>query len=443
MSSGFAFYFAAFASMCVIGLGLSLSAFRQIAAQRSWPLGELTAQSKATAPLIGIVSVCLGLLSVLLRHDEATAGALLIGGLSFALLWTVLLRSSASVAQLVLPFLAVVSVFDIALTLSERGFPRLGAISAAQAFPLVAGLVGALAFGTGDFCGGRAAIQLNGLCVVAIAQVTSAATGLSIFHASSAALPVGRAQSLAILAGAFHVTAVYFLYQGMARGRISVVAPIAAVVGIAVPVVTDMVFVDNVAFVHLAGILIAVAAILLITDNEPNAEVGDASTLSISIRHGALSGLGYGFADLCLGVLEQADAKGALAIARLTGALLTLVALLLIVFGRYLRSQARRPAPISSIASLGVPAIATGRIIDRGLAIAIGLGVLAGVLDCIGQLGYVLSATSGQMSIAAALVALYPAVSVALAVWFLKEHIHPVQRVGLAAGLVSIIFLTR
>jgi len=64
------------------------------------------------------------------------------------------------------------------------------------------------------------------------------------------------------------------------------------------------------------------------------------------------------------------------------------------------------------------------------------------VLDCFGQLGYVLSATQGQMSIAAALIAFYPAVSVALAVWLLKERIGSPQITGLTASFGSILLLS-
>ena len=95
-------------------------------------------------------------------------------------------------------------------------------------------------------------------------------------------------------------------------------------------------------------------------------------------------------------------------------------------------------------AALGfMPVQAAPLRLDKGTKRGLQLCVLAGVLDCLGQLGYVLSATHGKISVAAALVAMYPAVSVGLAVWLLKERIGPTQLAGLLATFVSIVLLSQ
>jgi len=203
---------------------------------------------------------------------------------------------------------------------------------------VTAGLMGAVAFGAGDFAGGRASLRLNGLSAVAIAQMASAATALCVLAISGALWPDGNLLLLAVLAGTFHVIAVFFLYQGIARGRVSVIAPIAGVTGIALPVLADILFISTASSMQCAGIILAVAAIVLISQS-PEADEEKCGTRQ-SIQFGLISGMGYGLADLCLGLMTPLTAEGGLAVARLTGACLALS--LLASCGTDRASQSRR-----------------------------------------------------------------------------------------------------
>jgi uncharacterized membrane protein len=334
------------------------------------------------------------------------------------------------------------------VVLAKKGdAPVLGEIGSVPA-----GLMGAVAFGAGDFAGGRAALRLNGLSAVAIAQVVAAATGVLVLGMTGGAAPVGSQLSLAMLGGAFHVIAVFFIYQGMARGRVSVIAPVAGIVGIAVPVVADMVFIKLASPLQCAGILFAAAAIVLVS--RASTEEENRTQTRFSIRFGIISGIGYGLADLCLGLMTTATAEGALAVARLTGASLSIGLLSAFWLGAgHLatapklastllvshRGQSQAALQISPDMSLWLALPRLDATVRKGLFLC----AMAGLLDCLGQLGYVLSATQGQMSVAAALVAMYPAVSVGLAIWILKERICPMQLAGLVAGLGSILLLSQ
>lgn len=302
--------------------------------------------------------------------------------------------------------------------------------------PVTAGLTGALAFGAGDFAGSRASLRMNGLSAVALAQVAAALTAMAVLTSSGGVIPSGPQYALAASAGLFHVIAVFFLYQGMARGRVSVIAPIAGVVGIAVPVIADMGFIKLIAPIHLVGILLAAVAIVLISRSGSDEE--DRALTAFSIKYGIISGMGYGFADMCLGLMTIETAVGGLAIARMTGAGLAMSLYMIFLASRAMSaSQAYAVAPASSAPAMPAP--------DRTPVLITGvfLCALAGVLDCVGQLGYVLSATQGQMSVAAALIAFYPAVSVALAVVILNERIGAVQMLGLLLSLCSIALLSQ
>lgn len=298
-----------------------------------------------------------------------------------------------------------------------------------------AGLLGAVAFGAGDFAGGRASLRLNGLSAVAVAQSVSAVTALLVLAVAGGVVPNGTRLCLAMLAGTFHVIAVFFIYQGIARGRVSVIAPIAGVTGIALPVLADMMFIQAVSFEQCAGFFLATAAIVLIAQGPSQDE--DRSQTLFSIRFGLASGIGYGLADLCLGLMTVSTAEGGLAVARLTGACLS-IGLLSASWLGPVQMAATRLASVSRESwALSSP------LVDANVRNGLVLCSVAGLLDCFGQLGYVLSATRGQMSIAAALTAMYPAVSVALAIWLLKERIGSIQLTGLAASFGSILMLSQ
>ncbi len=135
-------------------------------------------------------------------------------------------------------------------------------------------------------------------------------------------------------------------------------------------------------------------------------------------------------------------AEGGLAVARTTGAMLAVSVVLMrggfktsLIAGSNLHAWTAPHPPL--------PATGTVPAIDGRLRLGSLLCVVAGVLDCIGQLGYVLSATQGQMSVAAALIATYPAVSAALAMYVFGERIGGKQAIGLGVSLASILLLSQ
>lgn len=296
-----------------------------------------------------------------------------------------------------------------------------------------AGLMGAISFGAGDFAGGRAAVRLSGLTAVGVAQLVAAATATAVLFATGSQVPAGAQLLLAMLAGLFHLSAVFFLYEGMARGRVSVIAPVAGLVGIAVPVIADLGFIEMAAPIHCAGIALAAVAILLFSQSSGEDE--DKALTGFSIRFGILSGMGYGLADLSLGLMTIETAEGGLAAARLAGA----SAALLLMAASRARASGRSDFKLNGSRWGGV-GIAWR---DPHLRVGLALCALAGFLDCLGQLGYVLAATQGQISVAVALVAMYPAVSVGLAVWLLRERIGPTQWAGLATSAAGITLLVQ
>ncbi|MEQ1718381.1 MAG: EamA family transporter [Hyphomicrobium sp.] len=286
---------------------------------------------------------------------------------------------------------------------------------------------------------------MNGLSAVAAAQLVAAMTAVAVLAMTGGTLPKDQQFTLAVLAGYFHVVAVFYIYQGIARGRVSVIAPVSGVVGISLPVLADIVFIEMAKSVQCAGIVLAVIAIIFISQSRDDED--DRDRTSISIRCGLISGLGFGIADLCLGLMTTATAEGGLAVARMTGAGLSAGLMTLLWLG-----TARAATPTRLVAAMPVPALSVPRhlrwpfsrpALDANMQMGLLLCAMAGLLDCLGQLGYVLSATQGQMSVAAALVAMYPAVSIGLAMWLLNERVAPLQMIGIIASLSSIFLLAQ
>jgi drug/metabolite transporter (DMT)-like permease len=92
------------------------------------------------------------------------------------------------------------------------------------------------------------------------------------------------------------------------------------------------------------------------------------------------------------------------------------------------------PVPVRSFASARLP---FGVEVGGGILLAL----LAGAGDCLGHLCYALSAANGEISVAVAVSALFPAVSVLLAILLLKERIGRLQSIGLAVSAGSIVLL--
>jgi drug/metabolite transporter (DMT)-like permease len=66
------------------------------------------------------------------------------------------------------------------------------------------------------------------------------------------------------------------------------------------------------------------------------------------------------------------------------------------------------------------------------------LGLIAGCLDSTGTLLFIRADQTGRLDAAVVLTSLYPAVTVLLARWFLKEHFTRWKAVGILAALLAV-----
>jgi drug/metabolite transporter (DMT)-like permease len=67
---------------------------------------------------------------------------------------------------------------------------------------------------------------------------------------------------------------------------------------------------------------------------------------------------------------------------------------------------------------------------------------LAGLLDTTGNLFYVLASFAGRLDVAAVLSSLYPAGTMLLAAWFLKERATRSQMAGMVLALAAVALIS-
>jgi drug/metabolite transporter (DMT)-like permease len=203
------------------------------------------------------------------------------------------------------------------------------------------------------------------------------------------------------------------LYQGLALGKMSLVAPVTAVLAVILSGLVGLLSGDRLSLVGLAGITLALAAIILISqDGAAKRPPHYDKTRSSRILPIAV------FAGLFIGVffaaLKQSSASSGLlplASARLTA----LVALVVVAL---LRRSALR----------------VGRDV-------VGLILLGGALDILANMLYVLAARHGMLTIAATLTSLYPASTIILARLVLGERLRTIQIAGLSCAGIGVVLI--
>ena len=266
-------------------------------------------------------------------------------------------------------------------------------------------LAAAFAWGVGDFIGGQAAKRRNVFAVVIIADIAGLVLMLALALGRGEALPSRHGVIMAALAGIVGGAGLTAFYRALSLGRVGLNASVTAVLAVALPVLFG-VFTEGLPKpLQLAGFTLALLSIALISLSD--------------LAAGPPRGFG-------LAVLAGAGFGGFLILSKLAGDhglfwILTVIrvaslALVLIIFW----STEKRWLPSWS-----------------GWRLA----AVAGILDVLGNLFYVLATRSGRLDVSAVLSSLYPAVTIALAIIFLHERMNLPQKFGIAGALAATVLL--
>src|SRR6186997_2231674 len=127
-------------------------------------------------------------------------------------------------------------------------------------------------YGGADFLGGIAARRADTVAVVVVSQLSGLVVLAAVLPLLPHAAPVTRDLLWGGVAGVAVAVGLAFLYRALAIGRMSAVAPTTAVCAVVIPVVAAMLFGERPAPRTFAGITLAVAAIVLVSRQRPDAE---------------------------------------------------------------------------------------------------------------------------------------------------------------------------
>ncbi|KAF0109211.1 MAG: hypothetical protein FD146_255 [Anaerolineaceae bacterium] len=272
------------------------------------------------------------------------------------------------------------------------------------------GLSSALAWGAADFCGGLASRKAKAWQAVLFGQAVGLAALLVAAFLSGEALIGWFDWLLCAIAGSTGTLGLLLFFISMTRGRMSVAAPVSALMAAFLPVVVGM-FTDGFpGWLTFGGFALALASIWFISQPD-----------------GGPKGLRLRLADLSLPLVAG------------------------ITFGVYLILMHRGSQdglfwPMVASRSAGVAVMIVYALAARRPVLppksAWPLIVLNGLLDITGNAFYILAGHAGRMDVAAVLASLYPGSTVALAGLFLHERINRLQVAGIAAALAAIVLMT-
>ena len=263
-------------------------------------------------------------------------------------------------------------------------------------------------YGAADFFGGLAAKRLPALVVVAVSQLVGALLVILVVPVVGG---VRTAPDLVLgaAAGLLGALALAVFYSALAAGSMSVVAPVTAVCGAAVPVLAGLATGDSLSVPALAGVVLALPAIALAASE---GGIGALRTGLRALTRPVLAGLGLGGVLLLLHATSPDSGLWPLVASRLAAGVV--VAGVLLARGTSLR------VPRTSLTTV----------------------VAAGAADTLANVLFLLAVRQGQLSVVGLLSSLYPVSTVVLAAAVLRERLSGTQLAGvggcaLAVGLIA------
>ena len=264
-------------------------------------------------------------------------------------------------------------------------------------------LAAALLYGSSDFGGGLASRRLGSLRVAVVGSAAATVLAWATLILVGGPGPSLRAVAWGLASGLAGGVGTLVLYRGLARGQMSVVGPLSAVGAAVVPVVAGVALGERPSLLSVAGVLVALPAIVLVA-----ASGSVRGKLGAGLLDGLVAGLAFGI--LFIGLAQAGRNAGLWPVAsEQTGALLITLAVAV---------QTRKPLRIP-LRTVGLP-------------------VLAGASGMVATLAYFYATHFSMLAIAAVLVSLYPGVTVLFARTLLHERFTPAQRAGLGLCALAI-----
>jgi len=267
-------------------------------------------------------------------------------------------------------------------------------------------------WGVGDFSGGMGVKTAGGsvgaaLRVVILSHMTSFSVLLIAAYALGDPFPHGRLLALGLAAGVAGGTSLSAFYIALSRGAMGASAAISGVLAAAIPALVSMVADGTPGWRKGIGFLVAGAAIWMIAAGDAARE--DASTTWLAIGAGA----GFGIYFVALKYAGAGGVIWPMATARM-GSISTCALIL-----------------------LGLRGAGTVQISRRVVTWVLSTALF----DTSGNLIFIAATRAGRLDVAAVLASLYPASTILLAAWVMKERPTRRQGLGMVVAVVAVVLI--
>jgi drug/metabolite transporter (DMT)-like permease len=274
---------------------------------------------------------------------------------------------------------------------------------------LVLALASGVTWGIGDFVGGLAAKRASATTVTLVSQ----ALGLVVLLALLWVLPgepSGAAFTSGAIAGLAGALGLVSYLRALALGPMGVVAPLAAVVGVIVPVLAGLAAGERLSALAAAGIGLGLAAIVAVAaggGHRPAQRSAGMAGPLLALAGGVSFGAFFALLDL------TPDGSG---LWPLVGARMSSLTLMTVLVAMTRGAWPSRRA---------VPMVAA-----------------SGILDMLANVFFLLATRAGLLTISSLLASLYPVVVMVLARQVLAERLRRPQVVAVGLALLAIAAIT-
>ncbi len=269
-------------------------------------------------------------------------------------------------------------------------------------------LSSALAYGSADFSGGVASRRIHHFQVLALASLTSVFFMGTITIVGKETLPSLTSMFWAALAGISGGLGIAVFYRALSLGNMAIVAPIAGVVGAALPIMYSMLTEGLPGRAQMIGFSAACLGIWLVTRTSSTFDESSHNVIVLAI----LAGLGFGGFFILIAQVEPGAIFATLTVEKSVS---VGMALLLLTIKRI---------PFPSLQNNPT-------------------ALLAGLLDVGANALFLASQQFTRLDVAAVLTSLYPAATVILACVLLKEKVSRTQWFGVLLCITAIVLIAQ
>jgi len=279
--------------------------------------------------------------------------------------------------------------------------------------PAACSVTAVFLWGLSDFAGGYGSRRANAFTLTAFSHICAFVLMIGVALVQYGplgmlfALPSRASFLWAVTAGAVGGFSLAIFYRALASGQMGLTAPIGALLGAAIPTLADIALEGAPNRWAIAGFVLAIVAIWLITRPEARRDQNDETGHPRGVALAALAGVGFSGFYLCI---HQA-----------TGSPI------------WLATCSR----IGSFTTTAIAVIVTRAPLRMDLPRAT-LGAVAGCFDIVASALFIFASQHGRLDEAVVITSLYPAVTVIMARLILKEHFSRWKFVGLLAALAAV-----